>query len=372
MVRVGQLGAGFIGQMHSLALTNAGMSRAQPQVRAHLCALADRDAAAAEAAAERYGWASSNTSWESVLAHEGLDLFVNAGPNDLHIEPTVAAAERGLAVFCEKPLAASGDLAHDLWRRVARTGVVARTAFMHRFIPAVQLARDLVRSGEFGEARHFRSRFLMNMAAPDGSVSWRFDRDRSGAGAMGDLGSHHIDIARFTVGEVQEVGAMLSTWTEDPTGRITTVNDDAFRAVATLAGGVTATFEASRVAPAHGLTGEFEIDCTEGSVAWRMERLNELVIRRPGTGPAAQVVTRPGDPLEGFWLPSGVQGSHPLGWNECFAHQAHSILALVAGAPRASSPAATFEDGYRVAEIVDTIQRAAAERRILPVVFRAA
>lgn len=74
-------------------------------------------------------------------------------------------------------------------------------------------------------------------------------------------------------------------------------------------------------------------------------------------------------PLEGFWLPGGIQGSHALGWNECFAHQAHDILGLASGKLE-HSVAATFEDGYRVAEIVDTIEAAAASGAHMPVTFR--
>ena len=69
-------------------------------------------------------------------------------------------------------------------------------------------------------------------------------------------------------------------------------------------------------------------------------------------------VLRPGHPHDGFWLPGGVQGSHPVGWNECFAHQARDILGLASG-ELTHSVAAFFEDGYHVAEIVDTIEKSA-------------
>lgn len=82
-----------------------------------------------------------------------------------------------------------------------------------------------------------------------------------------------------------------------------------------------------------------------------------------------QMATRPGHPLEAFWLPGGIQGSHPVGWNECFAHQEHDILGL-ASRKLEQSVAATFEDGYRVAEIVDTIEAAAESGTTMPVTFR--
>jgi predicted dehydrogenase len=367
-VRVGMLGAGFIGQMHSLALRNASYSRAEPAVAAELLTLADQNQKLAAEVAERYDWAAVATDWRELFTTE-LDLFINAGPNHLHAQASVAAAEAGLAVFCEKPLAATAEEAYRLWKAVEGHRVMHRCAFMHRFIPAVQLARHMVQAGDLGDVRHFRSTFALNMFGPNGELSWRFDRDHAGAGALGDLGSHHIDLARFIVGEVRQVSALTQTWTTDPLGKITHVNDDAFAAIGLLEGGTTAVFEASRTDAAHNLTGRIEIDGTRRSLSWSMERLNELVIREPGRGPRIQPVTRPGHPLEGFWLPGGLQGSHPLGWNECFAHQAHDILALACG-KRTDSPAATFADGYRVAEIVDTIAQAAATGATLPVKFR--
>lgn len=367
-VRVGMLGAGFIGQMHSLAFGSASVARAEPMVEADFVSVTDHNTAAATEMAQRYGWAATSTDWKETI-DAGLDLFINAGPNSTHSPASIDAANSGVAVFCEKPLASSADEAHHLWKAVDRTGVTSRVAFMHRFIPAIQLARQMVQSGELGEIRHYRSTFLLNMLGPNGEVSWRFSRSQAGHGALGDLGSHHIDLARFLVDEVVEVAALTKTWTRDPTGAVDDVNDDTFLAIGTLANGAAATFQASRIAAAHSLTSLIEIDGNKASLSWGMERLNELVIREAGKGARIQTVLRPGHPYDGFWLPGGVQGSHPLGWNECFAHQAHDILALASG-QRHDSVAATFEDGYRVAEIVDTIETAAETGKREVVTFR--
>lgn len=355
-VRLGLLGAGFIGQMHSLAFSTAGLARKESSLRAELVALADTDRDLLTEIRQRYQWADTTTDWRELLDLD-LDLFVNAGPNDVHANATLAAAKAGIPVFCEKPLATTADEAYELWKAVDRLDVEHRCAFMHRFIPAIRLARDLVRSGDLGTVRHFRSTFLLDMVDPHSEPSWRFDRERAGAGALGDLGSHHIDVARFIIGEeLTQVSALTRTWTP-PSQNIQDINDDTFAALALLNNGATAVFEASRVATAHNLTGRIEIDGTNRSLSWSMERLNELTIREPGQGPRTLAVTRPGHPYEGFWLPGGIQGSHPLGWNECFTHQAHDILSLAAGTSN-ESLAATFEDGYRVAETIAAIDLA--------------
>src|SRR5437016_12126087 len=101
-VRIGMLGSGFIGQMHSLAFRSAGYSRAEPAVTPEFVALADQNEKLAAEVADRYDWSATTTDWRELLSHD-LDLFVNAGPNNLHLDASVAAAQAGIPVFCEKP-----------------------------------------------------------------------------------------------------------------------------------------------------------------------------------------------------------------------------------------------------------------------------
>lgn len=368
MIRIGLLGGGFIGQLHALAFNTATMSAWEPIIDTKLTVLADRDAALRQKVAGRYRFERSGEDWRDAATAPDIDLFVNAGPNDLHAEPSITAAEAGKAVFCEKPLAGSADEAYRLWKAIEKTGALNLCAFMYRSVPALNLAREMILSGELGEVRHFRSRFLLNMLT-DGPLNWRFNKRDAGLGSMGDLGSHHVDIARFLIGEIASVAAVSGTWSQDSAGRITEVNDDSFVCAAVFENGATGSFEASRVAAAHNLGGFIEIDGTKRSVAFHMERLNELVIYEPKRGPRTQLVTQAGHPYSDFWLPIGVQGQHPLGWNECFAHQArHMLEAMVIGKPIA--PRATFKDGYRVAETVEAIARSAATRRFVDVKFR--
>ena len=368
MIRIGVLGAGFIGQMHGLTYTTASMASWQPKIDVQLTVLSEQDKDLADATRTRYGFARTSADWREAATAPDVDLFVNAGPNHLHAEPSIAAAQAGKAVFCEKPLAGSADEAYRLWKAVEATGVINMCAFMHRSIPALNLAREMIRAGELGEIRHFRSRFLLNMLT-GGPLNWRFSKSQAGLGALGDLGSHHIDQARFLVGEVTSVAAMTGSWSKDSAGRISDVNDDSFVCAARLENGATASFEASRVATAHNLGGFIEVDGTKGSIAFHMERLNELVIYEPKRGARVQLVTQANHPYSDFWLPMGIQGQHPLGWNECFAHQArHMLEAMQTG--KAIAPRATFEDGYRVAETVDAIARSAETRSFEEVKFR--
>ena len=368
-IMVGLLGAGFIGQMHALALRNAATSMWEPKIHVLPKILAEVDLELCTKVGERFDWEECTENWEEIVDDSEIDLFINAGPNHIHAQPTIAAAKKGKHVLCEKPLASTADEAFQIWDKVSETGVIQMCAFMYRSIPALNLAREMIQSGEIGEVRHFRSRFLLNMLTEDGNLSWRFSKSQAGLGAMGDLGSHHVDQARFLVGELVRVGALTKTWSTDKQKKILDVNDDAFVCVAEFESGATASFEASRVATAHNLGGWIEVDGTKKSLSFQMERLNELVIYEPNKGPRSQLVTQTGQPYSDFWLPSGIQGQHPLGWNECFAHQARHILEAIAMS-KPIAPRADFEDGYRVAEVIETIARSAESGRFEYVNYR--
>ena len=368
-IAVGLLGAGFIGQMHALALRNAATSMWEPKIHVRPKILAEVDSELCAKVGERFDWEECTENWRDIIDDPEIDLFINAGPNHIHAQPTIAAAKRGKHVFCEKPLASTADEAFQIWDEVSETGVIHMCAFMYRSIPALNLAREMIKSGEIGEVRHFRSRFLLNMLTDDGNLSWRFSKSQAGLGAMGDLGSHHVDQARFLVGELVRVGALTKTWSTDKQQKILDVNDDAFVCAAEFENGATASFEASRVAKAHNLGGWIEVDGTKKSLSFQMERLNELAIYEPNKGPRTQLVTQKGQPYSDFWLPSGIQGQHPLGWNECFAHQTRHILEAIA-VSKNLSPRADFKDGYRVAEVIETIARSAESGRFEYVNYR--
>jgi predicted dehydrogenase len=370
-VVIGQLGAGFIGKVHSLAYRNAGFGRRRIGASLKLSRLADIDGRLAQETAEQYGWARTTTDWRVLVDDPAINVFGNCATNDLHVDPCLAAAAAGKHVLCEKPLASDADGALRALQGVERAGVRHQCAFMYRFIPAVHLARELIRGGELGDVLHFRSTFLLSFALdPSVPVSWRFDRSVAGAGALGDLGSHHVDLARFLVAEVLRVASLTKTYVPEREGGQVT-NDDSFVVVAELANGATASFEGSRVAGSHTLTSRVEIDGTHGSLGFDFERLNELRVReRSGHGFRSVLVTQPEHPYSDFWFPVGIQGQHPIGWADCFAHQAHCLLSAVASDSPLPEHAPTFRDGYRVAEVVDAIGAAAAERTWVDVAYR--
>ncbi|HEX4281730.1 MAG TPA: Gfo/Idh/MocA family oxidoreductase, partial [Solirubrobacteraceae bacterium] len=143
-IGVGMLGYGFMGRAHSSALRQIRHMTWPPPLMPELVSIAGRTEAAVAAAAEEFGFAEHVTDWRALVADPRVGLFDNNGPNSVHVEPSVAAAEAGKHVVCEKPLGRDAEERHRIWQEVAATGVKHMCAFNYRFVPAVRLARELI------------------------------------------------------------------------------------------------------------------------------------------------------------------------------------------------------------------------------------
>src|SRR5262249_57803997 len=159
-IGAGMLGYAFMGKAHSDAIKQISYITWPPPLEPKLIGISGRNEEAVGEAAERYGYEYATTDWRDLVADPEIGLFDNGGPNSLHAEPTIAAAEAGKHVVCEKPLGRTADESYDIWRRVAATGVKHLCAFNYRFVPATRLAREMIDGGELGEIRHFRGRYL--------------------------------------------------------------------------------------------------------------------------------------------------------------------------------------------------------------------
>jgi predicted dehydrogenase len=335
---VAMLGYGFMGEAHSRALGATRQLDAPLEV--DLVSLCGRDEQAREAARERLGWREGVADWREQVADDRVGLFVNGGPNALHAEPTIAAARAGKHVLCEKPLARDAAEAWETWQAAEAAGVVHMTGFNFRFVPAIRAAREIVAAGELGEIVHFRARYLQSWGW-DAAHSWRFDADASGTGAIGDLGAHSVDLARYLVGEVTGLSAVVRTFVP---GRQV---DDAYVATVEFESGAIGTLEASRLATGRSNHHAWEINGSRGSLAYDHERMNELLI---GDGRGFRRVLEHGE-----WWPPG----HIVGWGDTFTFEYLHLLGTIAGRHPLAPLGATFADGYRCAEVCDAIGRAA-------------
>jgi len=363
-IGVGMVGYAFMGRAHSLAWNTVGRVFDLP-LRPRLAAICGRDKAAAEAAAGRLGWAAAETDWRALIARDDVQLVDICAPGDLHAPIAIAALAAGKHVLCEKPLAntlaeaeAMRAAADDAYPRGAR----AMVGFNYRRVPALALARRLVEQGRIGRLRHFRAVYLQDwLADADAPMTWRMRAERAGSGALGDLGAHVVDLARYLTGdELTGVCALSETFVRerplaDGPGSGTVTVDDAVLFTGRLDSGALASFEVTRYATGRKNGLRVELNGSAGSLAFDLERLNELEFfdALADSGFRRILVTEGSHPYLSGWWPPG----HTLGWEHTFTHQARDLLTAIADG---AQPLPSFGDGLAVQRVLDAVARSAA------------
>ncbi|WP_323190275.1 Gfo/Idh/MocA family oxidoreductase [Halostella sp. PRR32] len=357
-IQVGVLGYGFMGKAHANAVARLPMFFPDaPDIEREV--VVGRDESALADAADRLGFSRTATDWRDVI--DEVDVFYNLGPNHVHAEPSIAALDAGTPVFCEKPLAPTLESAREMRDAARDAGVTAGCAFNYRFVPAIQYARNMIEAGELGDIHHFRGTYLQDwLVDPEEPWSWRNDEEMAGSGALGDLGAHTVDLARFLVGdragEIERVSGHLETFVderplEDGNETRPVTVDDAYSAQAEFANGAIGTFEASRFANGHKNDHSIEIHGSKGSVRFSLERLNELEVLREGNrGYETVLVTDEDDPYIDHWWPPG----HVIGWEHTFVHENYEFLSAV---DAGDEFAPNFEDGYAAQKVLDAVER---------------
>ncbi len=362
-IGVGMLGYAFMGKAHSNAFRTIPYMMYPPPAVPKMVAISGRNEAAVSAAADRFGYEKYYTSWRAMVEDDDIQLLDNGGPNNLHAEPCIIAAELGKHVLCEKPLGRSAAESKDMWDAVEQAGVKNMVAFNYRFVPAVRLIRNLIDEGKLGRIYHFRASYLQEWIMPHFGTPmiWRLDKDAAGSGALGDLGAHIIDLAHYLIGDMKSITGLTTTFIrerdreEGGTGIVTV--DDAFAAAMEFENGAIGTLECSRYAAGHKNANTFEINGEKGSIRFNLERMNELEVFWVGEDPSVTqgfhqvLVSEPEHPWWENWWPQG----HIIGWEHTFIHEITHLLDAIANDKEVGPHGATFEDGYRCSVVCDAI-----------------
>jgi predicted dehydrogenase len=375
-IGIGLLGYAFMGKAHTNAYKKIPYMMYPPVAVPRLAAICGRTEDAVAEAAKRYGYETYYTDWRKMLESDAVQVFDNGGPNNTHAEPTIAAAQAGKHVFCEKPLARTAAEAKSMLDAAEKAGVKHMVAFNYRFVPAIVQARKLIESGKLGRIYHWRAVYLQEWGMdPKMPISWRFQKDIAGSGSLGDLGAHIIDLARFLVGEPKKVMGMAQNWLPqrpDSSGKMVNSDvDDGVVALIEFEGGALGTVEASRFCPGRKNYNSFEISGENGSIQFNLERLNELNVFWKGEDPKETqgfhnaLISESFHPYWANWWPHG----HMLGWEHSFVHEfTHFFDAIVNNKP-VDPYGATFADGYRNAVICDAILASAQSGRAVDIKY---
>lgn len=371
-INVGLIGAGFMGKAHSLAYAAMPMFFWPAPALPVRKIIADVTEDIAADAALRFGFTESTADWRRVVEHPDVDVVDIATPNHLHAEIARAAAAAGKHIVCEKPLARTAAEARKMLDAVTDARIVHMVAFNYRRTPAVALAKRYIEEGAIGRVLNFRGAYLQDWSAdPDSPLSWRFQRDIAGSGALGDIGTHLLDMARYLAGEICAVNAMLTTWIPDRPASTSAADmlgaasrdgsesrapvdvDDEVITTLRFASGAIGTLEATRNAWGRHNYLTFEIHGTEGSIAFNYERRDELQVCFARDGDDRRgfrtVYTGPAHPYGPALWPIPALG---IGYGETKIIECHDLFAAITAD---STVKPDFADGYQIAVIADAI-----------------
>jgi predicted dehydrogenase len=364
-LNIAMIGYKFMGRAHSNAWSQVSRFFDTP-LQPVMKVVCGRNGDQVKEAARKYGWQEYATSWEEVVARKDIDVVDICTPGDRHLPIALAAAENRKAVFCEKPLANTVADAEQMLEAVERNGVIHMLCHNYRRVPAVTLAKQLIAEGRLGELFHYRGTYLQDwLVNPGFPRVWRLEKAKAGSGALGDIASHSVDLARYLVGEITEVAGLLKTFiSERPleSGGATMAPvdvDDATLSLVKFDSGAVGTIEASRFATGRKNYNRFEINGSRGSIAFDLERMNELELyteEGANSGFKRILVTDPTHPYIAAWWPRG----HIIGYEHSFTH---TVLDLIKAIDTQKLPTPNFDDGVRNQKVLDAIERASGSRR---------
>ena len=362
------VGTGFIGVVHVEALRRLGVE---------VVGVVGSSPERARAKAATYPLPPVYDSLEQALDDDRVDVVHLTSPNDLHHPQVEQVLAAGKHCVCEKPLALDSTQSAELVELAERSGLVHCTNFNIRFYPQCQEARHRVRSGAVGEVWNVHGAYLQDWLHEPTDWNWRLEPARGGAlRAVGDIGSHWLDLAQFVTGRrVEAIFADLQTAIpvrQRPTGPVETFSaasgegepvemqtDDVAHLLLRLEGGGRGSCVISQVSAGRRNAVRFEVDGSKGAIAWDSERNEELWLGHRDR------------PNELLWrdpslLAGPVRGSVPAGHHEGFQDTFKELYAAVYRAVAAGEPGddyPTFRDGHRENVLADAVLQSTSERR---------
>lgn len=347
-LRVGFIGSGFMGEVHS---------RAARAARATLAGIATSTPANATRDAAALGIEKAYDSPEALISEPTIDVVHVVTPNATHLRFALAAIEAGKHVVCEKPLATTAADARRLVDAASVSGLTATVPFVYRFHPMVREARARVASGETGRVLSIQGSYLQDWLLAESDDNWRVDEKQSGPSrAFADIGSHLCDLTEFVTGDrISRVQAIKRTVFNDRSTSRNITTEDLVAVLVETAGGAIGTLLVSQVAPGRKNRLHLEIsgsaetigfDQEDPETLWLGRRTGSQLLRRD----QAELST---EAMRISTLPSG----HPLGYQDAFNAFVLDSYTAISGVVHDGLP--TFGDGLRAALLTEAVLESA-------------
>jgi predicted dehydrogenase len=373
MLRAAVIGAGFVGRAHIESLRRQGI----PVVGV---LGSSRDRAAESARALRIDRAYS--SLDELAKDKEVDVVHICTPNHLHAEQTTVLMRAGKHVMCEKPLAMNTKESAQLIDLARKENRVGGVTYNLRYYPLCQQARAMVDAGAIGEPRLVHGSFLQDWLLYPTDWNWRLETQLGGdLRAVSDIGTHWMDLTSWvTARRITEVCTDLATVIpvrQKPRGRVETfqeggkaasdavkiATDDYASVLVHYEGNLRGVFTVSQVSAGRKARLWFEVDGSEGSLAFDTENPNTLWIGRRKQA-NEEMMKDPSlmDPAARGY--SVYPGGHTEGYPDTFAQLFKDFYAYIeAGDFAAKRRFPTFETGHVEMVLCDAIAVSGRERR---------
>jgi predicted dehydrogenase len=358
---VGIIGYGFMGRMHTYSYASLPFVYDPPPTRIRLVGVCAATEATRSHAVDQASFEFSTPDYQELLARPDISVINVCTPNYLHAEQAIAAIKAGKHVYCDKPLAMNAAEAEEMATLARDSGLTCQVTFHNRFSPALLRARQMIEDGFLGEINSFRAVYLHSgYTDPKRPISWRMQHEKSGGGALLDLGSHAIDLMRLLAGEFGSVNARLHTLVKErpvcagSSELVPVTVDDLAMLTVEMANGAVGTIEASRIATGTVDDLCLEIHGSRGALSFDLMNPNWLMAyddTRPGGAYGGERGWQRIECVQNYPKPAALPGGKaPVGWMRFHMASIHSFLTnVVEGRPGDPS----FDDGLAVQRVMD-------------------
>ena len=309
--------------------------------------------------ASELGWAEIEENWFNVVTRPEIDVIDISAPDSLHYTIAKAALENGKMVICEKPLTEDSVQARDIAKLAKEKNIRSAVCTNYRYIHAIRCLKHLVDNGDIGEIRHIYGSFTMGWAVDENTpMNWRLNDKTSPTGALGDLGTHLIDLTYFMGLEFSEICGMSEVFGKKRKADdhfVETTANELCVFTARFTNEALGSFELSRVSGGNGGM-VFEIHGTKGSVRWEKNNLNELLIHT--------------DAISDEWRYRRIHETEILQYDYKWRHnftQSDGFTLLFYDFLSGGERYPTFADGLKCTHIVDSILLSNEEKRTISV-----
>ncbi len=379
-LRAAVIGLGFVGRAHLEALRRQGIS-----VRGLLGSSPDRTKEACRA----LGLDHAYVSLGELVQDKTVDVVHICTPNHVHFEEAKAALEAGKHVMCEKPLAMDTGQSTALVELARKHNCIGGVTYNLRYYPLCQEAHSMVERGLIGEPRLAHGSFLQDWLFYPTDWNWRLEPQLGGTlRAVSDIGTHWLDLMMWITGrKVTEVCADLATvipTRQRPRGRVETfqksgvaefdeikiTTDDYASILLHFEGSLRGVMTVSQVSAGRKARLWFEVNGSEGSLAWDSESPNTLWIGHRSE-PNQNMMKDPALMSPAARGYSAYPGGHTEGYPDTFAQLFKDFYTYIAaGDWKTPRRFPTFETGHEELILCDAIAASARERRWTPVSYK--